>query len=109
MTNIYATDCETNGWACERVSSRLDALLLTTKACKGKQCYRPWETLHPDGSVQILREAMDPKYDTFYEVEQPKVSFTACKSGYLAEFEGVMSPLSYEEQDDIFARWAERA
>lgn len=51
---------------------------------------------------------MDAKYDKFYEVEQLKVTFTACKIGNLVEYEGAMAPLSYSEQEDLFARWAER-
>ena len=97
QTNIYGTGCTVNGWPCEKLVARLDALLLTTKACKGKQCSRPWETLHSDGLVKNLRDAMNPKYDAFYALEQPKVTFSACKTGYLTDYEGAMSPVSYGE------------
>lgn len=34
-----------------------------------------------------LAEALDSKYDRFYK-NQPKVSFSACKIGYLIDSEG---------------------
>jgi N-acetylglucosamine-6-sulfatase len=69
------------------VIDRLDALLLVLKSCKGATCTDPWKVLHPHGDVDSLSVALKPKYDRFYKA-QPKVSFTKCEMGYIAESEG---------------------
>jgi N-acetylglucosamine-6-sulfatase len=73
----------------------LDALLLTLKGCKGRVCTRPWETLHPQGDVHDLEQALDPQYDEFYLEEQLKVSFSECAAGQLLQYEGPQEPLAY--------------
>ncbi|KAK8108011.1 uncharacterized protein PG998_010024 [Apiospora kogelbergensis] len=112
MNNIYSsTDNATAtpllyGWDKAKVIARVDALLLTLKACKGVVCRRPWEALHPAGCVHSLRDAMDPAFDNFYVEQQPRVSFSECKLGYLAEFEGAMQPLIFgDEVGGMQARW----
>ena len=74
---------------------RLDALMMVLKTCSGKECVYPWIVLHPQGNVQTLQQAMNPKYDGFY-YSQPKVSFSACKLGYLPEYEGPQTALQYQ-------------
>ncbi|GME62001.1 Arylsulfatase precursor protein [Neofusicoccum parvum] len=69
------------------VLSRLDALVLVLKSCKGIQCTEPWNELHPGGNVRTLTDALDAKYDDFYTA-QPKVSFTSCEPGYIISAEG---------------------
>ena len=69
------------------VADRLDALMLIMKSCKGNACVEPWRRIHPRGDVHSLSAALAPKYDAFY-AQQPKVSFTSCKPGYLREVEG---------------------
>lgn len=72
-----------------KVAARLDALMLVMKSCKGSEsCTKPWNSLHPAGNVANLREAMNPRYDIFYDKEQVKVSYSECALGYLKEFEG---------------------
>lgn len=108
MNNRYRTNTTINSWDVTRLVSRVDALLLTLKACKGHVCTRPWETLHPKGDVLNLQDAMNSEYDKFYLEEQAKVTFTACKLGYLAEYEGVMTPTIYGNGDTTFAaRWSD--
>ncbi|KAK5944848.1 hypothetical protein PMZ80_002049 [Knufia obscura] len=68
--------------------TRLDALLMVLKTCKGRQCTHPWEQLHPSGDVIALRDALDPGYDDFYEREVAKVSFGECEQAYVLESEG---------------------
>ncbi|KAF7171980.1 hypothetical protein CNMCM5623_004239 [Aspergillus felis] len=75
------------GFDISKVVPRLDALLLVLKSCQGKTCVKPWDVLHPDGSVQNLLDAMDHKYDTFYR-DQFKVSFDRCEYGYVIDAEG---------------------
>ncbi|KAI8629350.1 arylsulfatase precursor [Xylariaceae sp. FL1651] len=96
MSNLYGTQGQLFGWDVGKVTNRIDALLLTLKACKGVVCQRPWATLHPQGNVNSLSDAMSPAFDEFYDEEQLKVSFTACALGYLAEFEGPLQPIAFE-------------
>jgi N-acetylglucosamine-6-sulfatase len=69
------------------VITRLDALLLVLKSCKGITCIDPWKVLHPAGDVGSLSMALGAQFDGFYKA-QPKVSFTRCEMGYLVESEG---------------------
>ncbi|KAJ6437391.1 arylsulfatase [Purpureocillium lavendulum] len=78
----------------EQVVARLDALLMVLKTCVGAQCTRPWRTLHPRGDVATLADAVRPAFDAFY-ARQPRVSFSACKMGYLTEFEGPQAVVPY--------------
>ena len=72
------------------LAARLDALLFVLKSCKGSVCTSPWKELHPDGDVSTLADALDKKYDYFYEVEQTRVKFQKCEHGYIPESEGPM-------------------
>jgi N-acetylglucosamine-6-sulfatase len=103
MNNLYGTNGTINGWGIEELTTRLDTLLLTLKACKGQVCTRPWETLHPQGNVSSLRGAMNRQFDDFYTTQQPKVTFSACKDGYLAAYEGAMAPTIYAGQQELRA------
>ncbi|KAI1312779.1 alkaline-phosphatase-like protein [Xylaria venustula] len=76
-----------------KVASRLDALLFVLKSCKGSSCSMPWKQLHPAGDVSSLADALDIKFDSFYE-QQTRVEFAACENGYLVDAEGPM----YETQ-----------
>lgn len=69
------------------VVSRLDALLVVLKTCKGRVCTYPWETLHPQGNIRTLREALEPRYDEFYAAQE-KVYWTQCEQAYISESEG---------------------
>ncbi|RYP13467.1 hypothetical protein DL765_006880 [Monosporascus sp. GIB2] len=102
MVNLYETSSRGNssiyGWEAQRLISRLDALLLTLKTCKGASCRRPWSTLHPIGDVLSLEQAMDPKFDEFYAEGQNKVSFSACVGGFITDYEGVMESKPFSEE-----------
>jgi len=86
-----------SGYDRELLVSRLDALMMVLKSCKGRICVHPWETLHPSGLVKDLKTAMSPQYDAFY-AEQDKVSYDACAQGYLAELEGPMEVVAYDDR-----------
>ena len=75
--------------------SRLDALLLVLKTCRGNTCIQPWRVLHPDGEVSDLTDALREEYDFFYEQEQQKVSFSRCEKGYILDAEGPLEALVY--------------
>ncbi|XPS75790.1 hypothetical protein M3J07_007857 [Ascochyta lentis] len=92
LTNLHNTPTTINNWPTPSLSARLDALLLTLKRCKARTCTRPWEKLHPQGDVKNLRDAMDARFDAFYERYQLKVEFQECKAGQLLEFEGPLEP-----------------
>lgn len=78
---------------------RLDALQLVLKSCKGDSCRDPWRTLHPQGNVHSLPEALNPQYDDFYN-SQPKVKFSECKRGYIIEAEGPQNATPYHGPSD---------
>ena len=75
------------GRSFKHVVSRLDALLLVLKSCKGSSCTDPWSTLHPEGNIKNLKDALAERFDAFYH-NQPKISFSACALGYIKEVEG---------------------
>ncbi|AEO60121.1 hypothetical protein MYCTH_2095444 [Thermothelomyces thermophilus ATCC 42464] len=90
----------------EKVVARLDSLLFVLKSCKGQTCVRPWHALHPAGNVQNLHDALNPRFDVFYEQQQKKVSFTRCEMGYLLDAEGPQ----FETDGLVYrhgARWSE--
>ncbi|KAI1810243.1 alkaline-phosphatase-like protein [Poronia punctata] len=77
-----------SGYSLSKVVSRLDSLLLVLKTCKEEVCVRPWESLHPDGAVRSLNDALSAEFDKFYLEEQVKVSFDRCETGHLLDAEG---------------------
>ena len=82
--------------------ARLDALVMVLKSCKAKVCTQPWTTLHPEGDVKDLWDALHVQYDEFYE-EQRKVSFNRCEKGYILDAEGPQEALVYKGG----VRWSE--
>lgn len=108
MNNIYNNRSSQTvfGFEHDKLVSRIDALLLTLKSCKGKVCTRPWETLHPKGNVRNLKDAMNPRYDEFYIEEQKKVAFTGCADGYLPWLEGALEPMPYRDKHGRVGRRA---
>ena len=82
-TNSYTL----GGRQFKHLISRLDSLLMVLKSCKAGECHKPWNTLHPEGSVNSLKDALHDSFDTFY-ADQPKVSFSSCELGYLIDAEG---------------------
>jgi hypothetical protein len=94
MQNYLATEStdlaekyELAGRSFKHLITRLDALLMVLKSCRSRTCRKPWESLHPRGKVATLSEALDPKFDAFYN-EQPKVSFSSCVMGHIVSEEG---------------------
>lgn len=69
---------------------RLDALLMVLKTCTGRICTHPWETLHPLKDVNNLSDALDKKFDHFYEEKVERVEFEKCEKGYILESEGAV-------------------
>ena len=109
MNNLLSNSSNqkhTFGFHIQNLVARADALLLTLKACEGVVCTRPWETLHPKGNVNSLRDAMDSRFNEFYMEKQKKVTFSGCAEGYLPWLEGAMEPLPYKDQDGTVKRMA---
>jgi N-acetylglucosamine-6-sulfatase len=100
LTNLYGSDAKTGEWEVKKVASRLNGLLLTLKRCKGRTCTRPWEKLHPDGDVKNLRDALDSRYDAFYEQHQHPVTFSECGAGQILSLEGALEPVVWDEKWD---------
>ncbi|KAF5597979.1 arylsulfatase [Fusarium pseudoanthophilum] len=80
------------------IVSRLDALMMVMKSCKGETCIKPWKVLHPDGDVNSLKDALNNKYDSFYlqAAEKNSVSFGMCMPGYVVTAEGPQDPSTYQ-------------
>jgi hypothetical protein len=72
----------------DKVVARLDSLLLVLKSCKEETCVRPWESLHPEGNVRNLGDALSATFDEFYLDRQVKVSFGRCELGHILDAEG---------------------
>lgn len=77
-----------------QTQNRLDALLMVLKSCSASSCTDPWSVVHPKGGVVNLRDAMDAKYDAFYE-SQPKVAFSKCEPGHIVSSEGPQEGIAY--------------
>lgn len=71
----------------EQLVSRLDTLIFVLKSCKGRVCVKPWESLHPQGNVRSLPDALSARFDDFYTA-QTRVHFDRCEAGYLIDAEG---------------------
>jgi N-acetylglucosamine-6-sulfatase len=78
---------------------RLDALIMAMKDCKGLACSRPWTVLHPNGGVSSLNEALNRKFDKFYN-EQPKMYFDSCEAAYIKEKESNEPVNQWEKSPD---------
>lgn len=106
LNNLYGKRGKTSGLDISAVTSRLDTLLLTLKSCKGKVCREPWQTLFPNGQVNNLADALHSKYNTFFKTQE-NVSFSACKGGYITDFEGALAPQIYQsgKHPKFKARW----
>ncbi|KAJ2749048.1 hypothetical protein GGI19_005855 [Coemansia pectinata] len=80
LTNKYPA-------ADRKLLDRLDALVAVLHDCKGEVCKFPWRTIHKDGLVHSLDDALDAKHDAFYST-LPKFRFKSCKVYYDADNEG---------------------
>lgn len=83
------------GHKMHKVVARLDALTMVLKSCTADTCRYPWRSIHPQGDVNSLNEALDSKFDELYN-KQPKVSYSKCELGYIKESEGPMDVLALE-------------
>ncbi|OTA99075.1 hypothetical protein M426DRAFT_325478 [Hypoxylon sp. CI-4A] len=72
----------------DKVVSRLDSLLFVLKSCQASTCIYPWRALHPAGNVDSLRDALSPRFDSFYEDRSTKIEFDRCEMGFLLDAEG---------------------
>lgn len=78
------------------------------KTCTTSACTDPWGTLHPQGNVSSLTDALTPEYDDFYEKDQHSVSFSKCELGQILSVEGALSAKvygGYQRQED-WAAWS---
>ncbi|GAB7359180.1 hypothetical protein MBLNU230_g5247t1 [Neophaeotheca triangularis] len=100
MRNIYSSSDETfealPNVNLSSLTTRLDALMMVMKSCKGRACVEPWKVLHPAGDVESLSEAMGGQFDQFYR-EQPQVSFDRCEPGYIVDAEGPQEAAVYRQ------------
>ncbi|KIW33605.1 uncharacterized protein PV07_00441 [Cladophialophora immunda] len=69
-----------------QILPRLDALMMVLKTCRDSVCVHPWRTLHPNGRVADLADALDARFDAFYRA-QPKMGFASCPDAYYLEAE----------------------
>ena len=78
------------------VIHRLDSLTMVMKSCKGETCTKPWKVLHPEGDVDSLDDALNPRFDRFYR-QQIRVSYSQCEPGYIIAAEGPQVGYEYRE------------
>ncbi|KAI1770055.1 Arylsulphatase [Hypoxylon cercidicola] len=92
MVNLLHPDEEAPeriaGAPLDKVVQRLDALLFVLKSCKAETCVQPWRALHPGGNVESLRDALSPRFDSFYEDRSRKIEFDRCEMGFILDAEG---------------------
>ncbi|KAE8326969.1 alkaline-phosphatase-like protein [Aspergillus sergii] len=103
MNNLYNSTEKVLGVSMKKLEHRLDALTLVLKTCKAKTCQHPWEALHPDGNVQTLVDALDSKYDDFYN-KQNRVKFNECSRGYIVSNEYPIKYHTYGNRSSVDAR-----
>ncbi|GAX84170.1 hypothetical protein CEUSTIGMA_g11593.t1 [Chlamydomonas eustigma] len=60
---------------------RLNAVLTAMAYCQGPSCRNPWRTLHPDGSVNNLLDALSSTHDPFYS-QITNFGFKYCSTYY---------------------------
>lgn len=71
-----------------KLATRLDSLVFVLKSCRGDSCREPWAALMPGQGVATLKDALQPRYDDFFEKEVPRVHYTRCEPGYIVAAEG---------------------
>lgn len=103
MNNLYNSTEKILGVSMKKLEHRLDALTLVLKTCKAKTCQSPWEALHPDGKVKTLVDALDSKYDEFYN-KQNRVKFNECSRGYIVSNEYPIKYHIYGNHSSVDAR-----
>ncbi|ROW06867.1 hypothetical protein VMCG_04073 [Cytospora schulzeri] len=92
----YTADMRLLGTSLPLVIDRLDSLMMVLKSCKGSTCIEPWKVLHPQGDVNSLSDALQIRFDTFYQ-KQTRVSFDRCELGYIIDAEGPQAPYQYRK------------
>ncbi|KAK2759320.1 hypothetical protein FQN54_002798 [Arachnomyces sp. PD_36] len=85
------------------LSDRMNGLLLASKTCEQESCRDPWSTLHPDGSVKSLRDALHPRHDEYY-ASLPRVAFKECLHAQLAWNEKPFVP-GFDEENGFGQRY----
>ncbi|KAF2704668.1 Arylsulphatase [Pleomassaria siparia CBS 279.74] len=111
LKNLLARDVKVEqqtllGFPLTKVVARLDSLLFVLKSCKGRTCIQPWRALHPAANVENLHDALSPRYDHFYEVQQQRVEYSRCEAGYIVDAEGPQ----FERDGAVYrhgTRWSE--
>ena len=67
---------------------------------------RPWDSLHPEGNVENLSDALSPRFDSFYMEQQVRVSFNRCEAAHILDAEGPQ----FEDDGLLFrqgVKWSE--
>jgi arylsulfatase A-like enzyme len=101
LHNLYSSkssdeDIKLLGTDISLVISRLDALMMVLKSCKGGTCIEPWKVLHPRGDVHSLSDALQVRFNSFYR-HQAKVAYDRCELGYIIDAEGPQEPYQYRK------------
>ena len=106
MNNLYNTNQHLLHVSMQNLQNRLDALALVLKTCAGKTCQDPWSALDPSGETSTLLDALNPKYNSFYQ-QQNKVKFEHCSQGYFIYNELPINYLTFGNHSSIESRNAE--
>ncbi|KAK8007584.1 N-carbamoylsarcosine amidase [Apiospora arundinis] len=90
LTNLAAAGSQPDAHT-KRLLSRLNGLLMATKSCATASCRNPWRVLQPEKerqgkvvpddaslTIRCLDDAMQEKYDDFFDKTVPQVHFDEC-------------------------------
>jgi arylsulfatase len=92
-------------YSVKKVRDRLDGLVQAVKKCDNGACVKPWSTLHTNGHVTTLADAMNTEFDDYYH-SLAKMQYDACHPYYNAAAEGPV-PKPFNSSNDLFARWTD--
>ncbi|KAF7347125.1 Arylsulfatase [Mycena venus] len=111
MPRCLAASCNTTitiggkSYSVKKVRDRLDGLVQAVKKCENGACIKPWSTLHMNGNVTTLADAMNTEFDDYYD-SLAKMKYDTCYPYYNAAAEGPV-PKPFNSSDDLFARWTD--
>ncbi|KAJ6568770.1 alkaline-phosphatase-like protein [Mycena capillaripes] len=74
-------------YSVNKVRDRLDGLVQAVRKCDNGACDKPWSTLHTNGSVSTLADAMNTEFDDYYD-GLAKMKYERCYRYYNAAAEG---------------------
>ncbi|KAJ7247537.1 putative arylsulfatase [Mycena rebaudengoi] len=85
-------------YSIKKVRDRLDGLVQAVRKCDNGACVKPWSTLHTNGNVSTLADAMNTEFDDYYD-GLTKMKYERCYPYYNTAAEGPV-PKPFNSSDD---------